>query len=174
MTVTEAARLLKLRLPVTEPQIKKAYHKFARRWHPDLHPGNPASPSLMVAVNEAAQVLLRFAATRVKASTKEKKARDRASVRTDPPATYRVVWSGPLKAVSDFWESRGFTVRPTDGRVTFRIMKDGRQRFTLEHHPDDPQLLVCRNERGEFVTIDGVTFWIDDGISIIPYAEGSV
>lgn len=174
MTVMEAATLLNVRPSATRSQIKKAYYTIARRWHPDLHPGDPEAHRQMVAVNEAAEVLLRSASSRRTRPTKEKVARRAASVRSDPPAkaNHQVVWSGPPRAISEFFEKRGFLVRPTDGRVTFRVMKAGRHLFTLERHRDDPELLICRNERGKLEVIDGVSFWLDDGTSIMPYIDG--
>lgn len=171
MNVTEAAGLLELCLPATRSQIKKAYYKIARQSHPDLHPANPEAHARMVAVNEALEVLLHTALSMPTRPPREKTARPAANVRRDPPAQHHVVWSGPPKVTSEFFERRGFLVRATDGGVTFRIMKAGRHLFTLERQPGDPALLICRNELGEFQTIDGVAFWVDDGTSIVPYVE---
>lgn len=174
MNVTEAAGLLELCLPATRSQIKKAYYKIARQSHPDLHPANPEAHSRMVAANEALEVLLRSASSIGGRVPRPKGAKRSARVPKVVPANHQVVWSGPPKAPSAFFEGRGFLLRPTDGRVTFRVMKAGRHLFTLERHRDDPELLVCRNEGGEFAAIDGVTFWLDDGTSIVPYVEGSI
>lgn len=172
MTVTEAASLLEVRLPATQAQIRKAYHRIARQSHPDLHPGNPEAHDRMVAANEALEVMLRSASSIGVRVPRPKGARRSAKVPKDVPVNHQVVWSGPPTSLSPFFEARGFLVRPTDGRVTFRVMKAGRHLFTLERHRDDPELLICRNEHGEFATIDGVTFWLDDGTSIVPYIEG--
>jgi hypothetical protein len=174
MTVTEAAGLLEVGLPATQVQIRKAYHRIARQSHPDLHPGNPEAHGRMVAANRALEVLLR-AVSSIGVRVPRKKPRQRStSVPKAASDNHQVVWSGPPKAPSAFFEGRGFLIRPTDGRVTFRVLKAGRHLFTLERHRDDPELLVCRNERGEFAAIDGVTFWLDDGTSIVPYIDGRI
>ncbi len=49
----------------SEDEIKKAYHKLAKQYHPDLHPGDKAAEAHFKEVNEAYEVL----------SDKEKKAR---------------------------------------------------------------------------------------------------
>lgn len=184
MIVTEAAKLLGISVRSTEQQIKKAHRRMARRWHPDLH-RKPEAHGRMVAVNEAYTLLLAFASiqpsrpqpcrpTPTPQPTPKTSPRRAAAAPTEPVVRHRVVWSGPPVVNSKFFETRGYTVRPTDGRVAFRLMKGGEQPYTLEHHPDDPELLICRNARGDFVTIDGVRFWLDDGTSIIPYIEGSI
>jgi DnaJ-class molecular chaperone len=38
-------------------QIKRAYKKLARQWHPDLHPQDPACRTRIQEINEAYEVL---------------------------------------------------------------------------------------------------------------------
>ena len=52
-------------------EIKKAYRKEAKKYHPDLHPGDKEAESKFKEVNEAYEVL----------SDKEKKARAKMPVR---------------------------------------------------------------------------------------------
>ena len=49
----------------TEEEIKKAYRKLAKQYHPDLHPGDKEAEAKFKELNEAYEVL----------SDKEKKAR---------------------------------------------------------------------------------------------------
>ena len=50
-------RLLGLTKSATPPDIKKAYRKLARQYHPDVNPGDEASEKRFKEVNEAHEVL---------------------------------------------------------------------------------------------------------------------
>jgi curved DNA-binding protein CbpA len=41
----------------TEKEIKQAYRKLARKFHPDVNPGDKTSESRFKAINEAYEVL---------------------------------------------------------------------------------------------------------------------
>jgi curved DNA-binding protein CbpA len=51
-------RLLGVRRDASTAEIKSAYHRLARRYHPDINPGDPAADARLKAINEAAAVLL--------------------------------------------------------------------------------------------------------------------
>src|SRR5699024_9062920 len=46
-----------LKKGASEEEIKKAYSKLAKQYHPDLHPGDKEAEAKFKEVNEAAQVL---------------------------------------------------------------------------------------------------------------------
>ncbi len=48
---------LNLKKGASEDEIKKAYRKMAKQYHPDLHPGDKAAESKFKAINEAYEVL---------------------------------------------------------------------------------------------------------------------
>lgn len=49
--------LLGLPRGASNREIKRAYKKLVRKWHPDLHPDDPASRSKVQELNEAYEVL---------------------------------------------------------------------------------------------------------------------
>ncbi|MFR5782646.1 MAG: DnaJ domain-containing protein [Oscillospiraceae bacterium] len=49
--------VLGLKKGASEEEIKKAYRKLAKQYHPDLHPGDKDAEAKFKEVNEAAQVL---------------------------------------------------------------------------------------------------------------------
>ena len=49
--------VLGLKKGASEEEIKKAYRKLAKQYHPDLHPGDKEAEAKFKEVNEAAQVL---------------------------------------------------------------------------------------------------------------------
>ena len=49
--------VLGLKKGASEEEIKKAYRKLAKQYHPDLHPGDKEAEAKFKEVNEAAQVV---------------------------------------------------------------------------------------------------------------------
>lgn len=49
--------VLEIKRGVTEKEIKKAYRSMARKYHPDLNPGNPESANKFIQVNKAYECL---------------------------------------------------------------------------------------------------------------------
>ena len=49
--------LLGLEPSATLPEIKKAYRKLARKYHPDLNPGDKLAETRFKEINEAQEVL---------------------------------------------------------------------------------------------------------------------
>ena len=179
MTLHDAAKLLGVDVFATEHQIKTAYRRYALRTHPDVRPGDAAASGRMVAGNQAYELLLKFiAATRPTSipvpqrpvsKPVPKPSAPRAKTPTPPRVvTGTVLWSGPPKVSSQFFERRGYILRPTEDRVAFRVIARGVHIYTLVRHIDDPDVLVCRDHAGNFVTIDGVAFWFDDGLQVEP------
>ena len=50
-------KVLELDKSATADDVKKAYRKFARKYHPDLNPGNAAAKVKFQQINEANEVL---------------------------------------------------------------------------------------------------------------------
>lgn len=55
--VDQALRLMSLALPVTPDDLKRRYRELAKKWHPDLNPGDPTATGQMKALSAAAEVL---------------------------------------------------------------------------------------------------------------------
>lgn len=55
--VDGALRLMNLSLPLTPDELKRRYRELAKKWHPDLNPGNPKATKQMTALSAAAEVL---------------------------------------------------------------------------------------------------------------------
>jgi len=49
--------ILQLDKNCTQAEIKKAYYKLARQWHPDKNPDNPEADAMFKSINEAYQIL---------------------------------------------------------------------------------------------------------------------
>ena len=62
MTIDEARELLSLGLKATKKEVRAAYRRAARRWHPDRAPGDEeeAYRARMQQINAAYQRLLQF------------------------------------------------------------------------------------------------------------------
>jgi DnaJ-class molecular chaperone len=62
MTLEEAREVLNLPLKVTKKEVKAAYRRAARRWHPDRAPAGaePAHRARMQQINAAYQRLVQF------------------------------------------------------------------------------------------------------------------
>ncbi len=62
MTLEEAREILELGLKASRREIKAAYRRAARRWHPDRAPqgGEPEYRARMQEVNDAYQRILKF------------------------------------------------------------------------------------------------------------------
>jgi DnaJ-class molecular chaperone len=62
MTLQEARELLGLALKATKKEIRAAYRRAARRWHPDQAPAGAESEyrARMQQVNAAYQIIIKF------------------------------------------------------------------------------------------------------------------
>ena len=50
--------LLGLSRDASEAQVRRAYRRLARRWHPDLNPGNAEAARQYAAITEAFEILV--------------------------------------------------------------------------------------------------------------------
>lgn len=55
--VSRALAVMDLRLPFSQDEFKSRYRELARRWHPDLNPGDPRSEERMKEITSAAELL---------------------------------------------------------------------------------------------------------------------
>lgn len=55
--VSQALAVMGLGLPFSQGDLKSRYRELARRWHPDLNPGDPTSEERMKAITGAAELL---------------------------------------------------------------------------------------------------------------------
>lgn len=53
MTINEAAQILGIQVNATAAQLRTAYRKLAKKWHPDAHPNDPHALDMMQKINEA-------------------------------------------------------------------------------------------------------------------------
>lgn len=53
----KARQLLEVGINATSAELKRAYHRKARQYHPDLHPDDPRAEIMFKDVNEAYQML---------------------------------------------------------------------------------------------------------------------
>lgn len=59
MTVNEAAQILGIPLNATLAQLKKAYKKLVKKYHPDTNPGDNKAKEMMIKINEAYEVFVK-------------------------------------------------------------------------------------------------------------------
>ena len=57
MQYVDYYKILELDKSATTEQIKKAYRKLARKYHPDLNPDNKEANKMFQQINEAHEVL---------------------------------------------------------------------------------------------------------------------
>lgn len=71
----------------SEDEIKKAYRKLAKKYHPDLNPGDKKAAAMFLKVKEAYEALTdpNFKGSSHSSTTKEKKNQQKAN--TSPPPT---------------------------------------------------------------------------------------
>ena len=62
--VARALALMEISLPITPEDLKSRYRTLAKKWHPDLNPGDPKAGEKMAALSAAAEIL-----TGIEAST---------------------------------------------------------------------------------------------------------
>ncbi len=55
--INEALRFMNLSLPVSPDDVKRQYRTLAKKWHPDLNPGDPAATERMQRLTVAAELL---------------------------------------------------------------------------------------------------------------------
>lgn len=55
--VMHALEVMNLTLPITPDDVKRRYRELAKRWHPDLNPGDPSADERMKALTGAAEIL---------------------------------------------------------------------------------------------------------------------
>jgi len=53
MTINEAAQILGIPVNATAAQVRSAYRKLAKKWHPDAHPNDQHALEMMQKINEA-------------------------------------------------------------------------------------------------------------------------
>jgi len=180
MTPNEARKILGVSEKATRAEIGRAFRRFARANHPDMHSGAAVANVRMARASEARDVLLAKASEPVPTRSpvergvnkgKPKRAADGASnsEQSGPAGTSaRVCWPQPPIARSAFFEERGYDVRPTDGRTSFRVIQRGVLRFVLHRHPDNPEILYCRDVTGAVSRIDGFQYFVDGGKEVAP------
>ncbi len=180
MTPNEARKILGVSDKATRAEIGRAFRRFARANHPDMHSGAAVANVRMARASEARDLLLakacdplptRSSVERGVNKGNPKRASDVASssVHSEPARTStRVCWPQPPIARSAFFEERGYDVRPTDGRTSFRVIRRGVLRFVLHRHPDNPEILYCRDVTGAVSRIDGFQYFVDGGKEVAP------
>lgn len=55
--VMRALEVMNLTFPLTPDDVKRRYRELAKRWHPDLNPGDPSAEERMKALTGAAEIL---------------------------------------------------------------------------------------------------------------------
>jgi DnaJ domain len=178
-----AAALLGVDPGATAQEVNHAAKRFARMWHPDVRRNDPDAHRRMTEANDARRVLLAAAKSGASRTADESPSRSkknrgrRARTRThSDPATSphstmprnRVVWPAPPTAASRFFTERGLVLRPTDARISFRVFAAGAHQYTLVRHPENPDVLYCRDATGLVTQVGGVGFWFDDGVEVEP------
>ena len=105
----------------SDDEIKKAYRKLAKKYHPDLNPGDKTAEQHFKEVNEAYEVL----------SDKEKKApRHQVHYRLLMPAPVPL---GAFPASPAMPEGIGISASPTGGSPFSRRRRAGLRRFAWPH-----------------------------------------
>ena len=51
MTLNDAAQILGIPVNATADQLRKAFRKLAKQWHPDAHPNDPHAIEMMKKIN---------------------------------------------------------------------------------------------------------------------------
>jgi curved DNA-binding protein CbpA len=59
MNSSDCFKVLELAVGVSLPELKRAYHRLARKYHPDVNPANRDAQEKFIMVSEAYQFLLR-------------------------------------------------------------------------------------------------------------------
>ncbi len=77
-----ALKVMGLSLPITPEETKRRYLELAKRWHPDLNPGDPGATERMKALIGAAELLTGVDAASLPAYTGATFARDIRSIET--------------------------------------------------------------------------------------------
>lgn len=180
MNVSAAAKKLGVKVTATTKEIDDAFRRFAEKWHPDRRRDDPKAHTQMVEASEARDVLRKAAkgapssrCTGSHGHDVDAPRRPQGAKRSTQPVTEVLVeshgvWPAPPVTPSEFFRERGFLLRPTEGRVSFRVSAFGVHQYTLHRHPKNPRILYCRDTTGTVTQIDGVGFWFDDGVRVEP------
>ena len=92
--ISEALTVMSLRLPFSQEEFKSRYRELARRWHPDLNPGDPTAEERMKALTGAARAASRVSTfplcrpTRASGTRKDSSNRKSRSESTTSPVTF--------------------------------------------------------------------------------------
>ena len=184
MNISAAAKKLGVKATATLKEIDEAFRRFAEKWHPDRRRDDPKAHTQMVEASEARDVLRKAAkagpSSRCTGSPQhdvDAPRRPQGAKRSTPPVVDVLVerhgWPAPPVTQSEFFRERGFVLRPTEGRVSFRVFEIGIHRYTLLRHPKNANRLYCRDTTGTVTQIDGIGFWLDDGDRVEPLGANS-
>lgn len=77
--IDDPYQVLGLSKGASEQEIKKAYRKCAKQWHPDLHPNDPAAARKMNEINEAYDMLMNPEKYAAREAAKQQQQQQRAS-----------------------------------------------------------------------------------------------
>ncbi|UBF26727.1 J domain-containing protein [Kovacikia minuta CCNUW1] len=86
MNLADCYRLLRLKSGASFDEIKAAYRRLARQYHPDVNPGDQQAKERFIAVTEAYKFLLAAGAGSGNGQTEQTKTTRNSSVEAPPPS----------------------------------------------------------------------------------------